>query len=678
MWSPAWWVLLGTCTLVVTAADIALLYEGTGFLTSGYNSASIGSLTEIAAFVAASLILDLALILVIWSFLVPILARLPLSSLQTWCMAGLVALGAPLAFSAARYNLYAVAGNMFNVTLVNQLDGTITSSMVIEMIDGSQLLWGVATPALALLLFGAIIWLGRLQKTHDVSDGRFTPPSAPRVWRLLLPFFALAVVILMAASPTLAQLRYGLRKKPSGAAIMGVVRWVTDVDRDGFDAFTEPRDTAPWDSSIHPYALDLPGNGIDEDGIGGDLAERPPAATESPTVEPVFGPKPHVLLVYLESFRADLIHRELDGQPITPFLNRLAAEGAMSSHAWVHSPWTLAARSQLFGGRFVSHPGQPTLIDDFRSQGYAVAHFSGQDESYGGSEEILGVERADVFYDARMDADKRTSRSTAAVSLQVSWKTLLRRVTDYLDELDVVQPIFLYVNVVDTHFPYHHAEIDDMLGVPPLRRDEIRADNVERVFRAYANTAANVDHAVERLVAAWRARIGAADHAILILSDHGQAFYEEGTLGHGHSVSASESRVPLIVWGIGGEWPEPIAPTDIRGLLRRNLGVERGGAPPRPRFVPDRQRSILQYVSKAERPQVIALRRYDDVWSYDFSRDRFERTDADGSRTPLDRVEHRAMFQELVWRWESLKLAGAQPPPKPVPSAAAARPAGGA
>jgi hypothetical protein len=245
------------------------------------------------------------------------------------------------------------------------------------------------------------------------------------------------------------------------------------------------------------------------------------------------------------------------------------------------------------------------------------------------------------------------------VSLQVSWKTLLARVTDYLRKVDVRRPLFLYANIVDTHFPYHHREIDDILGVPPLRRREIRSDRAERVFRAYANTAANVDRAAEALVAAWRARIGDADHAILVLADHGEAFYEEGALGHGYSLSPSESRVPLIVWGIGGEWPEPIAPTDIRGLLRRNLRVERNGSPPRARFVPDPARSILQFAPRARRPGVIALRRVDDTWSYDFAKNRFERIAGDGSRERLDPGEHPALFRELVWSWETLRLAEA-------------------
>jgi hypothetical protein len=658
-WSMAWLLLLGCSSIVVTFGDIALMREGTGFLTSGFNSVHIGSATEILAFFVASLTVDLALILASWAVIIPVLARLPLSSLQSFCVAGAFGTGVPLALSAARYNVYSIAGNMFNVALLDQLSSTTWSSMAVEVLDEAHLVWAVAVPVLGLVLAWSIASLGRLERSLGLSTGRFLAPAPGQLWRPLVPIVIVSVFILTASSPTLSRLRYGLGKKPSSAAMLSLVHWVTDVDRDGFGAFTEPPDPAPWDREIHPYALDLPGNGIDEDGLAGDLEEPRRFPEPASRAEPMDGPKPHVLVIYLESFRADLIHRELDGQPITPFFNRLANEGAASDHSYVHSPWTLTSRSEFFGGRLVNTPGQSTLIDDFKGWGYTVAYFSGQDESYGDSERIVGIERADAFYDARQDKNKRTSRSTAPVSLQVSWKTLLGRVTDYLGEVDANRPLFLYANIVDTHFPYHHGGIDDILGVPPLHRGEIRSHRAERVFRAYANTAANVDRAAEALVEAWRARIGDADHAILVLADHGEAFYEEGALGHGFSISPSESRVPLIVWGIGGEWPEPIAPTDIRELLRRNLGVERGGSPPRARFVPDPTRSILQFAPRVRRPSVIALRRFHDTWSYDFVKDRFERIDTDGSRTPLDPDEHPAMFRELVWSWEARALAEA-------------------
>ena len=44
-----------------------------------------------------------------------------------------------------------------------------------------------------------------------------------------------------------------------------------DADRDGYGVFAIQYDPAPFDSTRHPLALDIPGNGIDEDGYGGDL-----------------------------------------------------------------------------------------------------------------------------------------------------------------------------------------------------------------------------------------------------------------------------------------------------------------------------------------------------------------------------------------------------------------------
>ena len=658
----AWLGLLLLAAVAVTAGDLVLLREGTGFLTSGYNSVSISSALEIAGFLAASLLLDVTLLLLCWALLLPALQRTRLSDLQRLLVAGAVGVGLPVAFSAAQYNQYAVVGDLFNVTLASRFGSATWSSMAAEVFEESQLVWLAVAFAGTGVLGWSVRLLGRFESSLPIDRGRLAPPRTSRVWLTLLPLVGASLVLLLASGPTLARYQYGLKRKPSSVLLRGIAHWLSDVDRDGFDRFTRPRDLHPWDASIHPYALERVGNGIDEDGIGGDLLSVRSFARDYPPLEGVPGPRPHLLIVYLESFRADLIERDLDGRPITPFLRRLARDGAASERAFVHSPWTLGSRSELFSGRQVHAAGQSTLIDDFKQRGYAVAYFSGQDESYGDSAALIGTQRADVFYDARQDKDRRTSRSTAAVSLQVSWKTLLERVEQGLRELPGDRPLLLYVNIVDTHFPYHSDEIDDLLGVAPLRRDEIRAHSAERVVRAYANTAANVDRAAERVVEIFRRRIGGADHGILVLSDHGEAFYEEGVLGHGQSISPGETRIPLILWGIGGEWPEPIAPTDIRGLLRRNLGRERGGDPPRARFVLDPAQRILQYVPGLEQPSVIALRGARDTLAYDFDRESFERIAADGARIALDPERHQAELDELVASWESLKLVRARRP----------------
>ena len=46
---------------------------------------------------------------------------------------------------------------------------------------------------------------------------------------------------------------------------------LTDFDRDGYSGFSAQRDGAPFDPARHPLALDIPGNGVDEDGFGGDF-----------------------------------------------------------------------------------------------------------------------------------------------------------------------------------------------------------------------------------------------------------------------------------------------------------------------------------------------------------------------------------------------------------------------
>jgi membrane-anchored protein YejM (alkaline phosphatase superfamily) len=113
----------------------------------------------------------------------------------------------------------------------------------------------------------------------------------------------------------------------------------------------------------------------------------------------------------------------------------------------------------------------------------------------------------------------------------------------------------VYDNIVDTHFPYTHSEVDDMLGSARLSRENIRSSHADEVFRACTKTARNVDHAVERVITSSREAIRHEDHGILITADHSQAFYENGMLGHDQSLQPLQTQVAFILWGIGGEWP---------------------------------------------------------------------------------------------------------------------------
>lgn len=654
-----WSVLLLVCLAAAALTEATLLELTTSYFTSGYNAVSLDSPAVIGGFFVTGAILDAALALAIWSVLVPTLRVLPLGHLQVFCLTGLVTLAVPFLFDLVRYQILSILGRMVGASLLWEVSGRSSAEVASHAA-------GYLSPLAVVAGIGAIgvlgVWAGAgwLERHVATDPRRFAPPPARRIWAGFAVTTLAAIGILLVATFRLDRIRYGLVNRPSGVLLTEVVQRLSDVDRDGYGLLSRPRDPAPFDAGIAPFALERPGNGIDEDGIGGDLpADFAPPGTIPPAVASATG-SPHVLLIFLESFRTDLLDARFRGREVTPFLNRLAREGSLSRRAYVHSPFTVPSRAQLLGGTLVPHPGQRTLVHDFKGRGYRVGWFSGQDDSFGQSEPLLGTAEADVFYDARQDLARRTSRSTSPGSLQVSWKQLNERALAFLHGHDPEVPLFLYVNVVDTHFPYHHREIDDLLGVDPIPRSRIRAGQTGRLWETYLNTAANVDHAVEALVEAWWVHLGSRRSVILVTADHGQSFYETGFLGHGQALDEHQTAVPLILWGLGGEWPEPLGLGELRGLLWRHLDVGAGAGRPRARFVPDPSRAIFQYVPRMEQPQLVGLRRLDRSVVYDLHSGGLQITGPDGERLRIPREEKQAALQEVVWTWEALRVADAE------------------
>jgi hypothetical protein len=505
------------------------------------------------------------------------------------------------------------------------------------------------------------VWLiGRVQRATGWGQD-LELPSTRGLGRGFFALLVLAFVSIVLTDRVEPRLSVGLAPKPSVRLLTGIVRLTTDVDRDGFGLLSRPRDPAPFDGDRHPFAVDLRANDVDENGFGGDLpagADAPPNIALQETLATATR-RPDLLLIYLESFRADRIGGRRNGREITPFFNELAREGASSERTFVHSPYTIWSRAQLFGGRIEPYDGQDTLIDDFQSLGYEVAHFSGQDDSFGDSIALLGLDRSDHFYDARQDFDRRTSRGTSAGSLQISWKLLVERVGEYLNAYDDEKPLFLYVNLVDTHFPYTHDELDDLLGVSPLSRYDIRASNAEGVRATYDNATANVDLAARRVTELFRRAIGNRDHAILVTSDHGQALFERELLGHGQSLTDDQTRAPFILWGVGGDWPEPLGMADVRGLLQRNLFEPRSAtnpdSPPSARFSVDPQRKLFHFMSQIHHPHIIGLRSAAGLTSYDLDREALDLHGPTGEARDAEPDERKRAFDELIWSWEALR-----------------------
>ncbi len=642
-----WVALFAASVVTLGAVDAVVLQLTQAYFGSGFNSYALGSLAKAAPFLALGAAFDAALLASLWLALLAPLRALLGSPLRALAATATLALALPIAFELAMHRLHRVLGQVLDLDLLVDL---AAGSRWQAFAEAAQDL-----PSIGLLSLAFAAGLVAQAWAAGALEKRITPPGLPG-WRTLAALAGLSWSIALAALGLTAAraeaLHFGLDWKPAGRLLSDAAALATDVDRDGSGWLSRPPDPDPWDAARSPFALDIPGDGIDQDGIGGDLpaSARPPSTREGPRPHPIAG-SPHVLLIFLESFRWDVLGARLHGREVTPTLNRLAREGAATSLAFAHVPSTWLSRGELLQGRLAPRERAETLVDDFHARGYEVAWFSGQDDAVAEARADLGWARADHFYDARQDKDQRTSRSAEPISLQVSARTLLGRALPYLAERRSQRPVFLYVNLVDTHFPYWHPQLADLLGVPPLARNAIRPENRELVWEAYLNAAANVDAAVAELLAGAR-RALPGELAVVVTGDHGQAFYERGQLGHGQALDRLQTGVPLIVSGLGGVWPEPIGLGDLRGMIASGLEQRSPSA----RFAREPDRAIFQLAGSLAEPKLLALRNADGAVVWSMREQRASRLTLDDRETAAPAAD----ALDVIHAWEALRCADAQ------------------
>ena len=647
----SWITVTALAGLFVTCLDAALLQRAQELFTGGFLATdTLRGTGEVTAFLLASLVADISVIGVVVAIALWIGARLRLHTAARVVLAVIVGL-APLGIADfVSYRLASYLGDAFNLSLLMDLTGH--SPAEILAVGYAH----VVTPLLA-LASGGVIVVGIVWSIHTHwPRGAVTGPrfGAQTMLVPILFFLAGAWATGMARRAD-ASLDNGLRRKPSGQVLGWFASTLTDVDRDGYGWLSRPADPNPWDARISPYAIDIPGNGVDEDGIGGDLPAGSTPLEQPRAAAPTWRSTPDVVLIVLESFRADMIGAAQDGAPVSPVLTKLAAQGVSAPYAYSHNGYTSQSRHHIFSGS-VAGVEQGSLIDDFKANGYEVAYFSAQDESFGGPALAVGFERADVAYDARVEPNRRFSAFTTAGSLALPFSVLLDRIQMFLAGPAQTRPLFLYVNFQDTHFPYHHAGLQPLVSstvvpqsdIAPARRDDVRA--------MYANTVANVDSAVGSVLDMVR-RTRHVEPAVIVAADHGESLFDDGLLGHGVALNDTQTRIPLIVSNLPITIEEPFGQASLRDAIGAAL-EHAPTADRRPVLRENSSRTVFQYLGNFDRPAEIALTRIGGRTIYDFRSGLVQVQGSAAWRRPTDlRDSDRAYFQELVHTWERLRLS---------------------
>jgi glucan phosphoethanolaminetransferase (alkaline phosphatase superfamily) len=658
-WLVDWAAATALISVLATLMDVALMQRKFSYFTGGFLSADhVTHGGQVVAFILASFLADAAVTgvlvaLTLWACgRVRIVRRLAVPSALA------VAIAPLLVSNFIAYQLLAYLGDAFDFRLMFDLAGRDPNEIL--AVSSAHLTWiAYAALASAAVCVAAVVTIRRLGRSV------FSRVELVSFRRAMLPALILLCVGLIATSVFRASsvvVNAGVIRKPSGRALNAIVEPLSDFDHDGAGLFSRPGDPALFDAAVRPYAPEIPGNGIDENGVGGDLPAGIGPYTEPPVPSGPWSSQPDIVFFMLESIRGDVIGSSFGGQPVTPVLNGLAARGISATHAYSHNGFTVQSRRHTFTGSTADVRGDRTLIDEFNEHGYETAYFSAQDESFGGPSEGIGFERAAVAYDARQDVNLRFSQFTTPGSLAVPYQVVVDRESTFLSARRTKAPLFLHVNFQDTHFPYSHRAVRPLLSDVTLGQFEIVPQRAEALRAMYLNTTRNVDEAIGAVLSRVRAATG-RDAAVIVLSDHGESLFDEGFLGHGFALNEAQTRIPLIVTDLPVVIDEPFVQADLRDVLLRALTNAAQGAGPR--LQQKDSKRIFQYLGSVQQPAQIALTGLKDQIAYDFRTNQVQWNGAEWRQPERLTPRESGAWLELIHLWERMILARGERAPSP-------------
>jgi arylsulfatase A-like enzyme len=309
---------------------------------------------------------------------------------------------------------------------------------------------------------------------------------------------------------------------------------------------------------------------------------------------------PDIVLVVIDTLRADHVGIYGHSRDTTPAIDALAREGTVFSRAYAQSGWTLTSVTSLLTGLYPHvhrvgrapfddstfgrlDPARTTLAEALKAKGYATAGFA--NNTFMAPE--FGLDQGFDVYDYQGATNDNHRTASETVDRANAWLATQS------------EPVFLMVHVMEPHMDYappaatrgrftgdgetlvpvpfaspKQIALKDARGIPtPLVRDYILKLYDEEILAA--------DSALSRLFDAVRARGNWSNTLIVVTSDHGEEFWDQGGFEHGHSLLGFLTRVPLVFGGGLAPHPPPVRSIVQHVDVFRTL-MDMAGAPPPP------------------------------------------------------------------------------------------------
>ena len=294
----------------------------------------------------------------------------------------------------------------------------------------------------------------------------------------------------------------------------------------------------------------------------------------------------NVLLIGIDTLRADGIEPYEGRDGVSPGLVAFAERATLFRQAWSQASWTLPSFASMLTGLYPSQiaptatscripPHATTISEMLLKLGYATGTVCGNPHL---KESSSGIYQGMESFWYRLDASPHDSLMEA--------RRFIQRAAN--------RDWFCFLHIMDPHTPYRPPEAYVERFCDPAYDGEIgeaftiaeewwqlesppRDEDVTHARNLYDGEIANLDTELNAFFA-YMDQIGAMENTLVILaSDHGEEFFEHGRFEHGHAHYDELVHVPLLVhgpgFGAGMDIDAPVANTDIVPTILEFVGT---------------------------------------------------------------------------------------------------------
>ena len=307
--------------------------------------------------------------------------------------------------------------------------------------------------------------------------------------------------------------------------------------------------------------------------------------------------RPSILLLVVDTLRADAVSAYGASEGTTPTIDSLAAQGLLYSRAYAPAPWTIPSHASLFTGFGIEVHGTGlagqsslperfvTLAERLSASGYETAAFTENMIVSDAFQLLQGFSYRRSTVLKRMEQDAPIDHLVT-----IDLEAQIRR---WLGKRDTRKPFFAFVNIFEAHSPYTVREENPWVpaGASP---SEVRRFASKPETHLCSQLPSERDRAILRglylgdvfaadaLIAGLRGKISAAetkrDLITIVTSDHGEFFGEGELMGHEFGLRHGGLHIPLVVHGLTGVEPAsidtPVRLVDVTASVLTWAGAE--------------------------------------------------------------------------------------------------------